>query len=141
MSRFDDPENEKVSARQALTPYDMLVKSLANLERIPPQLPSAPAIAAQKFLDILEPPRESAGAYLARVRAAFGAFMRADDRLRDLVMDAAVDNIRWRGEDYQQFLGVIGETLRMREIGPAAYRKEAIGKIKAGLAKIGGGNG
>ena len=53
-------------------------------------------------------------------------------------IEAARDErIFWRGESIEDFKLVYEETQRMRQIGPQAYRAEAIGKLKALVRKMG----
>ena len=43
------------------------------------------------------------------------------------------DGVRWRGEPISQYLAIYRETMRMREIGVEAYRKQAVMLLKGAL--------
>ena len=54
------------------------------------------------------------------------------------VIEAARDErIFWRGESIEDFKRIYEETQRMRQIGPQAYRAEAMGKLKALVGRMG----
>lgn len=137
MSTFEKPGggSREVPADEALAldPHSVLTNLFASCKHIPRQLPQSPGQAARAWMNLQEPPSEPTRYYVQRILATARAFLRVDDHLRDLIVDARNEPdgpIWWRGEDYETFMRVIGEYATMREMGVKAYRMHAMTRIK-----------
>ena len=68
--------------------------------------------------------------YALRVKECLLKYLTLSDDDKKIVTAARADNIFWRGDDIKFFLDVIEETMIMRDIGVAEYRKRCIEKMK-----------
>lgn len=62
--------------------------------------------------------------YIQRVTATLRRFVRCSEKFQRLIVRAAEDGIRWRGETEPMFHRVIAEHEKMQEMGTEEYRKQ-----------------
>ena len=74
--------------------------------------------------------------YLIKCKALANIFLHADRKHQDMILAAIEEDIKWRGESYEELCKLIPEFHHMREIGVEAYRKEAIAKMKTMAEKM-----
>ena len=91
------------------------------------------------FLAIMKPERDHEKQYRNktsrwcwpygdRINYCLGAYLLLDKTFQETIRAASVNEIYWRGEPLGQFMDIISETMRQREIGLEAYRAE--GKLR-----------
>ena len=81
--------------------------------------------------------------YLTRIKIQSHQFLRLSPDFQRYIIAAREDGIPWRGEDESllpdgtnMFRRVVAEHQRMQEVGPEAYRKEAMAKMRGILASV-----
>lgn len=64
--------------------------------------------------------------YRDRLTQCASIYLRLSEQDTQLLHAGAEDGVHWRGESITQYLDVVNETLRMREMGVPAYRQEVL---------------
>ena len=111
--------------------------------------------AAERFLQLLEPESRRdrpvkisvlgkkdggyrwAWDYSVHVKDCLRIFLTIPTTDQETIKAAREDNIFWRGDDVDQFMLIIDETMRMRDIGVEQYRVECLrnmGRLRMGAA-------
>lgn len=140
--------------RRAATPAEQLAIVFNRWDGAwPVQLPYDHHGAALRWIDLQEPRKRTerisyvavvsgdgkqreVDSYVERIKATLQAFLLGDNALRDLVVEAVKEKIYWRGESMDMFVRVYGETLQMRKVGVAEYRKTTITAAKKLAARL-----
>ena len=77
--------------------------------------------------------------YETRVKNCLAIYLTFSYEQQKTIVAAREDKIFWRGDDFDYFMDVVNETLRMRYMGIAEYRKqclERMGNIKTSNGKV-----
>lgn len=146
--KFQEPQKPDNADRPPLI-EDELMKVLGRFmahKSLPVFMPPVPIDAARWWIDQQELPKPEDRPrqvsvvgdegvrwicpYHQRLCYTLAKFLTIPTADQRIILAAREENIFWRGDEMYFFMMVIDETQKMRKMGVAAYREEALKKMK-----------
>jgi len=126
--------------------FNEIVQTIGQIpsKKYPKQLSTNSHDAANKFIGLIkfhqewtEKPRMDKDSrywiwpFKVKTLLLLEKYIHSDDLLRDTIESARLIGVDWRGDSFEELVGVMNEHEIMNKIGVKEYRKQAIAKMKS----------